>query len=90
MRWWEQARRCQALTLRHGVGGEREEESGVLRRLKSASEHQTPCTVKRLLYVDRAATGETRRLMPPVKWNAASRQHPAFVPHSGRRLGFLY
>ena len=37
----------------------REEESGVLRRLKSASGHQNPCTVKRLLYVGCAATEET-------------------------------
>ena len=64
-RQWK-ALRCRALTTRYSVGGVREEESGVLRRLKSASGHQTPCTVKRLLCVGEAATEETRRLPPPA------------------------
>ena len=43
-RQWK-ALRCRALTTRYSVCGVREEESGVLRRLMSASSHQTPCTV---------------------------------------------
>ena len=57
-RQWK-ALRCRALTSRYSVGGVREEESGVLRRLMSASGHQTPCTVKRLLCGGCAATEET-------------------------------
>ena len=59
MRDLYRALRWRALTSGHSVSGVREKESGVLRRLKSASGHQTPCTVKRLLYVGCAATEET-------------------------------
>ena len=48
----------------------------MLRRLKSASGHQTPCTVKSLLCVGEAATEETTAAVPPAIEKAVSRLRP--------------